>query len=50
MLADLVRAIPSRIVREPLKMEDENVWKRLEKQLLTRFARAGLANLHGLGL
>ena len=49
-LTDFIRAIPSRIVQEPLKMEDENGWKRLEKQLLARLARSGLANLHELGL
>ena len=31
-------------------MEDKNRWKRLEKHLLARLARAGLADLHRLGL
>ena len=33
-------------------MENKNGWKRLEKHLLARLARAGLADLdlHGLGL
>jgi hypothetical protein len=31
-------------------MEDENGWERLEKHLLVRLARAGSADLHGLGL
>jgi hypothetical protein len=31
-------------------MEDENGWQRLEKHLLARLSRAGLANLHRLGL
>jgi hypothetical protein len=31
-------------------MEDENGWQSLEKNLLTRLARAGLADLHGLRL
>ena len=31
-------------------MEDQNGWKRLEKHLLTPLARAGWADLHGLGL
>ena len=31
-------------------MENENRWKHLEKHLLARLARVGLANLHGLGL
>ena len=33
-------------------MEDKNGWKRLEKHLLVRLARAGLADLdfHGSGL
>ena len=30
-------------------MEDEDGWQRLEKNLLARLARAGLADLHGLG-
>ena len=31
-------------------MEHENWWKRLQKHLLARLGRAGLADLHGLGL
>jgi hypothetical protein len=31
-------------------MEDKNGWKRLKKHLLARHARAGLADLRGLGL
>jgi hypothetical protein len=31
-------------------MEDENGLQRLEKHLLACLARAGLADLHGLGL
>ena len=31
-------------------MKDENGWKRLEKHLSARLARAGLADLHGLVL
>jgi hypothetical protein len=31
-------------------MEDENGWKRLGKHTLAHLARAGLADLHGLGL
>ena len=31
-------------------MEDKNGWKRLEKHLLARLARAGFIDLHGLGL
>jgi hypothetical protein len=30
-------------------MEDKNGWKRLEEHLLARLARAGWADLHGLG-
>ena len=30
-------------------MEDEDGWQRLEKNLLVRLARAGLADLHELG-
>jgi hypothetical protein len=53
MLPDLIYAIRGRIVQEALKMEDENGWKRIEKRLLARLAalaRAGLADLHGMGL
>jgi hypothetical protein len=31
-------------------MDDEDGWKRLEEHLLARLSRAGLADLHGLGL
>jgi hypothetical protein len=31
-------------------MEDKNWWKRLEVYLMARIARAGLADLHRLGL
>jgi hypothetical protein len=44
-LADFIYAIRSRIV---LKMEDENRWKRLEKLLLARLARAGISDSQGL--
>jgi hypothetical protein len=49
-LANLNYAVRGRIVQETLKMENENRWKHLEKHLLARLARVGLANLHGLGL
>jgi hypothetical protein len=49
-LVDLFYAIRCRIVQEALKMKDENGWQRLEKDLLACLARAGLANLHGVGL
>ena len=48
-LADLIYAIHGSIVREALEMENENWGKRLEKNLLARLARAGLADLNGLG-
>jgi hypothetical protein len=47
-LPDLIFAIRGRIVQEALKMEDENGWKRLEKHLLVRLARAGISDSHGL--
>jgi hypothetical protein len=48
--ADLNYAIRGRVIHEPLKMEDKNGWKRLEKYLLACIARARLADLHRLGL
>ena len=48
--ADLNYAIRGCIVQEPLKVEDKDRWKRLEKYLLARFARVGLADLYGLGV
>jgi hypothetical protein len=49
-LAGLIYAIRGRIIQEPFKMENKNGWELLEKHLLARLARAGSANLHGLGL
>jgi hypothetical protein len=46
-LADLNYAA---IIQEALKMEDENVWENLYVHLLARLTRAGLADLHRLGL
>jgi hypothetical protein len=36
--ADLIYPICGRIVQEPLKMEHENRWERLDENLLTRLA------------
>ena len=47
---DLIYATRSRIVQETLSMEDENGRKYLKKHLLARLARAGLADMHELGL
>ena len=49
-LADLNYATRRCLVREALKMEDKNGWKRLEKHLLARLARPGLVDPHGPGL
>ena len=49
-LVDLIYVIGCRVVQEALKMEDENGWKRLEKHLLTRIARAGLVDVDSSGL
>lgn len=49
-LTDLNYAIHGSIVQKALEMEDENGWKRLEKNLLARLARVGLADLNELGL
>ena len=48
MLASLICPVRGHIVQEALEMEDENGRKRLEKHLLSRLARAGLADLHRL--
>ena len=47
-LADLNYTACGRIVLETLQMENENGWKRLDKHLLARIAKAGWAILHGL--
>ena len=47
---DLIHATCSRIVQETLNMEDVNGRKCLEKHLPVRLARAGLVDMHGLGL
>ena len=47
-LGDLDYAIRGRIIQEAFKMEDKNGRKCLDSHLLTRFDRAGLADLQGL--
>jgi hypothetical protein len=49
-LADLNYAIRVCIVQKPLKMEDENRWKRLDLHLVVHPAWTQLTNLYGLGL
>ena len=49
-LSDLIYTFRGRIVHEALKVEDENLRKRLEKHLLGCLVPAGLADPHGLWL
>jgi hypothetical protein len=51
-LFDPIYALRGHIVHEALKMEDKNLWKRLEKHLLGFIvrARARADDLHGTGL
>ena len=49
-LADPIYALRGRIVHEALKMENKNLWKRVEKHLLGCVVRARLADPHGLWL
>lgn len=50
-LVNLDYAARSRVIHEALEMEDEYGWKSLDehRDLLARLARAGWADLHGVG-